>query len=155
MQSFTQIQQAFDTALAAALVGVTVPGITSITTYLENDVSNFATQPDITTKLALRTNLIPAPTVVETLGTDGYVNVSGIYAIDIFGAVNQGYVPVQTLGDVLLAAFSRGTILTLTNGDQVTISTSSPSATVNQGAWLMNKLYCRQIMVKWFGYVQP
>jgi hypothetical protein len=155
-QNFTQIQQAFDTAVQTTISGITgISGVASITFFPENRAINFAMLPDVTTSVGIRTNLIPAKTLVETLGTGSYVSIQGLYAIDIFTAVNQGYSGVQQVADALLAAFPRGLILTLTDGDNITINTSSPSSNVNQGAWLMNKLYCRQIIVQWFGYVQP
>ena len=157
MQSFYQIQQAFDTALASVISANQTPGggITSVTLYGENQVENFAVQPDITTKLGVRTTLIPTKTIVETLGPTGYVSVNGMYAIDVMGQVNTGYAGVQQLADIIMAAFPRAQIITLTNGDTINIATASPSTMTNQGAWTMNKLYCRQIIVEFFGYVQP
>ena len=156
-QNFTQIQQAFDTALTTVISANQTPGggITSVTLYSENKVMNFAMQPDITTKLGVRTTLIPTKTIVETLGPTGYVSVNGMYAIDVIGQINTGYTGVQLLADIILAAFPRATIMTLGNGDTINIATSSPSTNTNQGAWAMNKLYCRQVMVEFFGYVQP
>lgn len=154
-QSLLQIQQAFDTALQAAVSATTVSGITQIITYLENKTINLAMFPDMTTKLGVRTTLIPAKTIVETLGNQGYVSVNGNYAIDVFGQVNTSYVPVQTLSDTLLAAFPRGLIIPLQNGDQITVATSSPSVNTNQGGWSMGKLYARQIIVEFFLYTQP
>jgi hypothetical protein len=148
-QNFTQIQQALDTKI------LTVSGITTANLFTENETINFAMQPDITSKLAVRTTLIPTKTITETLGTAGYVSVNGIYAVDVMGAVNQGFTAVSLLADSVLAAFAHGSQLTLTNGDVITISSASPSPNTNQGAWTMNKLYCRQVIVEWFGFIQP
>jgi hypothetical protein len=154
-QNFTLIQEAFDSALQSVISSASISGITQILLYTENDVINWAMLPDVTTKLGVRCNMVPAKTTPVTLGNYGYVEVQGTYAIDIFCAINQGYTGVQQLGDAVMAAFPRGLILTLGNGDKITINTSSPSSNVNQGGWLMGKLYCRQFIVDWFGYVIP
>lgn len=156
-QSLTQIQQAFDTALLAAIAALTLPigNITQILTFLENKVIPIAALPDMTTKLGVRSTLIPAKTAVETLGPNGYVSVRGNYAIDVFGQVNTGSTQVQLLSDAILAAFPRSMILALTNGDQVQVQVSGPSVNTNQGGWTMGKLYARQIIVEYLGYIQP
>jgi hypothetical protein len=154
-QNFTQIQQAFDSQLQTVMNATTVPGISSIVLYTENEVSNFKMQPDTTSKLMVRATLVPAKTINETLGNLGYVSVNGLYAIDVIGQVNQGYTAVQLLADAVLAAFSRGQNFQLPNGDTITINIASPSPNTNQGAWTMKSLYCRQVVVEWFGYVQP
>jgi hypothetical protein len=148
-QDFTAIQQAFDTQL------LTVSGITTSNLFTENKTLNFAMQPDSTTKLAVRSTLIPATTTVETLGNAGYVAVKGLYSVDVLGTVNQGFLQVSQLADLILAAFVRGQQFTLPNGDLITINTSSPAPNVSQGAWNMNKLYAKQVMVQWFGYILP
>jgi hypothetical protein len=155
MQNFTQIEQSFDTALQTVLTSTSVTGINSIQLFTENKTMNFAMLPDMTQKLGVRTTLIPAKTIVETLGVGGYVSVNGNYAIDVFGQVNTGYVAVQTLSDALLAAFPRGLQFVLPNGDTIQINNASPSVNTNQGGWTMGKLYARQIIIEWQGYVIP
>jgi hypothetical protein len=154
-QNFTQIQTGFDTALQTLLNSTTINGVNPIILYPENETINFAMLPDITSKLGVRTSLIPAKTIVETLGYNGYVSVNGIYAIDIMGVVNQGYTAVQELADIILGLFARSYQLTLNDGDVITVNTSSPAPNSSQGAWNMNKLYARQIIVEWFGFTQP
>jgi hypothetical protein len=150
MQNFTQIQQAFDTKL------LTVPGITAsnVTIYTENEVLNFLKQPDISGLIGIRTTLVPTKTIVETMGVGSYVSVNGFYAVDVFGPVNKGYATVSTMADAILATFAHGQQLNLVDGDVITLGLASPG-TSNQGAWSMNKLYCRQVIVEFFGYVQP
>jgi hypothetical protein len=147
-QSLTQIQQAFDARM------LTITGINTNNLFTENGGGiNFALQPDITSKVAVRTTLVPSKTIVETMGSEGYVSVNGLYAVDVIGSTNQGIGIVAPLADLVLAAFPRGLNLTLTNGDTITVATSSPSP--SHPNWSMNKLYCRQVIVEYFGYVQP
>jgi hypothetical protein len=155
MQNLTDIQTKFDTALQTAVAAATVSGITQIIIYPENKTMNFDKLPDITTKLGVRLTLIPAKTIVETIGPNGFVSVNGNYAIDVCGQVNTSYVAVQTLSDTLLSAFSRGTKLTLTSGDVVTVMNASPSVNTNQGGWTMGKLYARQIIIEFQCFTQP
>jgi len=151
-QSFTQIQQALDTQL------LTVNGITNGTTgnlISENQTMNLSSIPNFTTRTFVRSTLVPSTTTVETLGNAGYVKVNGLYAIDVIGPMDKGYLTVKPLADLVLAAFPRGLKLTLTNGDVITVAVASPSPNVAQGSWAMNKLYCVQVVVQFFGYVQP
>jgi hypothetical protein len=149
-QSFTNIQAALDT------LALTVPGITTNNFVTENAGTNFAAQPDITTKILVRSTLVPNTTTVETLGIGGYVRPNGLYVIDIFIQNTQGYNTSRSMGDAILAVFKPGLILTLANGDKLTIEVSSPSPSLNGGAAKsMGKLYTQQIIVRWFMYVQP
>lgn len=152
-RSFVQIQQALDAQLVT-VAGITATG-SSANLVTENKVGNLAMLPDITSKIYVRTTVIPFKTTVETLGVGGFVYDNGIYAIDVFGAVNTSYVGAKTLADLILAAFPPGLQLTLTNGNVITIETSTPSPNITQGAWTMGKLYCTQVLVYWFAYLTP
>jgi hypothetical protein len=152
-QSFTQVQQALDARL------LTVPGITAsgmgANFTAENSPNWRTTAPDPTGKLWVRSTLRPYSTTNETLGQSGYVKVNGLYAVDVMSRIDSGYTAAKLMADAILAAFVRGTRLTLANGDALTIESASLAPDITQGAWRASGLYCVQVQVRWFGYVVP
>jgi hypothetical protein len=152
MQSQYQIQQ----ALEGFLFGQSfMSGVTKIP---ENDATfaNFAMQPDITGKYAVRTTLVPALTTVETLGLGGFIKPNGFLAVDVAGATGDGYAGTKQLLDQIMGAFTPGLVLSLSNGDEMTIEVASPSVNLNAGASKsMGKLFLVQCLIKYYVYTTP
>ncbi len=152
-QSTYQIQ----TALDAFLVGQTfMSGVTKIP---ENDATfaNWAMQPSIQGKLAVRMTLVPATTTVETLGVGGFIKPNGFYAIDVAMPAGNTYAPAKQLADQIMGAFTPGLILTMGDGNKLIIDSSSPSPNLNAGQakQMGSKIYIVQVIVKYFAYVVP
>ena len=151
MQSFTQIQLALDTQLLTTS-GVGGAGAAVIK---ENDPNFLTTAATSSAKTFVRSTLLPSPTDVSCLGADGYVRTNGLYAIDVIAPLDKGYAAPKALADDLLATFKRGTVLTLTNADTITVENSYMSPNVTSGAWRQSGFYCVQVIVRWYGFVQP
>lgn len=59
-----------------------------------------------------RATLLPAETFAETIGVSGKNRNHGLYQIDLFGVADNGTDTVDTLADVIISHFKRGTTLT-------------------------------------------
>lgn len=156
-QAYYPIQQALDTQL------LTVGGIsqwaannTSGNFFAENQTFSLANIANPSGLVFVRSTLIPVSPVTSTLGIGGYDELSGVYAIDVMGQLDKGFATVKQMADTIIAAFPRGSQLTLPNSaGQITVETTGMAPNITQGAWAMNKLYCVQVQVKWFGYFAP
>lgn len=161
MQAYTPIQQALDSQLLSGVNGQTA-GTLSVWSsgnqtgnlFYENTGFSLAYFNNPTNLVAVRSTLIPISPATGTIGQDGYDLISGFYAVDVMGQMNQGYTATKQLADMVIAAFARGTQLTLSNEESITIEKTGFMPNVTQGAWAMNKLYCVSVRVDWFGYMQ-
>jgi hypothetical protein len=149
MQSYVQIQAALDARLQSA------SGLSTAVFIAENTPAAASTGPTSSAKLYVRSTLLPNPSDVSTLGADGYVKVNGLYAIDVMGPLDKGYTNTKALADNIVNAFVRGTNLSLSGGDFITIENAFMSPNVTQGAWRQAGFYCVQVIVRWYGFVQP
>jgi uncharacterized protein DUF4128 len=152
MQSYTKVQ----TALGVQLLTATGMSGPTAALFIDENTPNYLTsQPSSSDKLYVRATLLPSPADVSTLGASGYVRMNGLYAIDVLGPLDKGYTATKTLADNIIAAFVRGTDLTTSDGEKVTIENSFMSPNVTQGAWRMAGFYAVQIQVRWFSFVLP
>jgi hypothetical protein len=149
MQSYVQIQVALDGQLQTA------SGVSSALFIAENTPVAASTGPTSSLKLYVRSTLLPNPSDVSTLGADGYIKMNGLYAIDVMGPLDKGYTSTKTLADNIVNAFVRGTNIELSGGDFITIDNAYMSPNITQGAWRQAGFYCVQVIVRWYGYVQP
>jgi Bacteriophage related domain of unknown function len=159
VQQYVPIQTALDTQLLA------VSGIATWNpSNLNGSTGNFFAEnvtldqdyfQNPSNLVLVRSTLIPLSPMNETIGIGGYDKISGIYAVDVMGQLDKGYTATKQLADLVVAAFRRGTQFTLSNGEVITVETTGMAPNVSQGAWAMNRLYCVQVQVKFFGYMQP
>lgn len=162
MQAYYPIQVALDARLLSGVNAITAgslvqwsPSATTGNFFAENATFSLANVANTTNKVYARSTLIPVSPSTETLGVGGYDRISGFYAVDVMGALDKGYAATKQLADLVVAAFPRGLQLSLSNGEQITIETTGMAPNITQGAWAMNKLYCVQVQVKFFGYMAP
>jgi|SRR6185437_7597345 len=157
-QSYYAIQQALDAQFLNTNSGIGLtqwsPTNKTGTFFGENQTFSLDYFPSITGKIFARSTLVPMGPQTSTIGIGGYDKISGVYAIDVMGQLDKGYTATKQAADRVIAAFPRGLQLTLTTGDQITVETTG-IAPIQLGAWAMNKLYCVQVQVKWFGYMTP
>lgn len=158
-QAYTPIQVALDTRLLTVNgISTTSPAptgnfISENTAFSLSNIANNVKPSGFPTGIILvRSTLIPVAPSTETLGVGGYDKVSGIYAVDVMGPLGKGYMAVKQLADLVIAAFPRGLQLTDSIGNAWTMETTGMAPNITQGSWAMNKLYCAQVQVKWFGY---
>ena len=59
-----------------------------------------------------RSTLLPAATVVESIGVDGRERKHGLFQVDLFFINNGGYKDASEMADLVVAAFSKGLYLT-------------------------------------------
>jgi hypothetical protein len=151
-QAYGPIRAALD-AQALTTTGLAASGA-STNYYSENITFSLANLANSTTGVYVRSTQIPVSPETSTIGVGGYDKLSGIFAFDVMGNLHKGTSIVTSMADALIATFPRGLIIPLTGGGAITVETTG-MAPITQGAWAMNKLYCQQVQVKWFGYFSP
>lgn len=72
-------------------------------------------------KTWIRSTLLPNETENITLGLNGYQRLSGLYQIDIWTPADKGINTGSTLADAIVSLFSKGTVLSNTDGDKINI----------------------------------
>jgi hypothetical protein len=154
MQAYYPIQVALD-ALLLNVSGITAynPANGTGNFIAENQTIDLGDVPNTSATVFVRSTLIPVSPETSTVGIGGYDKVSGFYVVDCMGPLDKGYAQTKQLADTVIAAFTRGTIITLSNNEQITIEKTGIAQNVTQGAWNMNKLYALQVRVDWFGYM--
>jgi hypothetical protein len=84
----------------------------------------------------LREKFAPDRMAQTTLGSEGYNRLPGIYMIDVFTPVGQGWKDAEDLAEIVLAAFPRGVVLTdADTGVQVRVERSYRTAAREEPSW--------------------
>jgi hypothetical protein len=96
--SFASINSILETKLA------TVAGLPVV--QAENTLYKPANTPSW-----CRTTLLPAATVVESIGTDGRERKNGLFQVDLFYINNSGYTAAMSMADLIIATFTKGIYL--------------------------------------------
>ena len=92
----TKVQQLLDTQLVASV---------SVPIEKENTLYKITEQPFV------RATLVPAMTVIASLGVYGYDRLSGLYVVDVFFPLLEGKTKIQTQADAIMNAFPKGLYL--------------------------------------------
>jgi hypothetical protein len=82
----------------------------------------------------LREKFAPDRTAQTTLGSNGHNRLPGIYMIDVFTPVGQGWKDAEDLAETVMAAFPRGAVLT-DSGVQVRVERSYRTAARQEPKW--------------------
>ena len=131
MTGFTEVQTILDAA-ADAVVGI--PVITKENERIKTSaVTAFA-----------RSQLAPAETIAESIGTCGTDRLNGLYIIDMFYPKESGFADGNADVDLLTVAFESGTILT-SGSDSVEIFNSYPNPSTPD----LENFYRKQVVVQW------
>jgi len=129
--SFSVVQTALDTYMG------TLTGLPTL--VLEN--SRIKTQ-GITA--FMRTQLAPAETLAESIGSCGTDRLNGLYIVDLFYPKDEGTADANSDIDILTLAFEAGTQVT-SGSDTVEIFNSFPTPSTPN----LEKFYMKQVLVQW------
>ena len=133
--NYTTIQKALDTQLSI---------VAGIPTFTEE---NARFKPSATTPFT-RSTLLPAQTVVESIGVHGIDRVNGLYQVDLYYPADQGYTTANTMADLVIAAFPKALQLTTTDSIKVDVD-----VTWRLPARKVQNFYNVPVIVSWKSYI--
>ena len=98
-----------------------------------------------------RATLLPAKSMISTIGNNGYTESLGLFQIDLFYPADGSYTDAFTMVDTILNKFIPGTVL---SGITVKNSWAESAQTINTQSTTIPNYYMQPILIEWSLYSQ-